>query len=40
MMSHDKRMSHRAKVIKGEAVHGDKLTGLCALVRVGRTIAR
>ena len=38
MMSHNKRMSHRVKGIgvghkEGEAMHGDKLTGLCALVR-------
>jgi hypothetical protein len=43
-MSHNKRMSHRVEGIgvghKGEAMHGDKLTGLCALVRNGRTIAR
>ena len=38
------RVSHRVKGIgvrhKGEAMRGDKLTGLCALVRIGRTIAR
>jgi hypothetical protein len=41
-MSH-KKMSYRAKGIgvghKGEAMHGDKLTGLCTLVHNGRTIA-
>ena len=40
MMSHRKRMSHRVKGIgvghKGEAMHGDKLTGLCALIHIGR----
>ena len=44
MMSHNKRVSHRVKGIgvghKGEAMRGDKLTGLYALVRIGGTIAR
>jgi hypothetical protein len=41
-MSHNKGMSHRVKGIewdmKGEAMHGDGLTRLCALVQIRKTM--
>jgi hypothetical protein len=37
-MSHNKGMSHRVKGIewgiKGEAMHSDKLTGLCIQIKI------